>query len=250
MRVEHLFRYPVKGLTAEPLARAPLTAGETLPWDRAFALAQGDAPFDPAAPRFLAKQNFLCLMKNAAAAAVTARFEPATGRLALALPSGEGIEEDALDAGGRERIGAFLTRFMRAQAHGQPRFFHVPGHAFTDQKRKGVSLINLASLRDLEARVGAPRSLHRFRANVYFSGLPPFAELAWVGRRLRLGTAILGVFKTITRCPATEVNPETAERDADPVAELRAHYGHADLGVHATVEEAGEVAVGDGLALL
>lgn len=250
MRVEHLFRYPVKGLTAEPLEQVSLAVGETLPWDRAFALAQGDAGFDPAAPRFLAKQNFLCLMKNASAAAIAARFDPTTGRLALSLSSGDGIEEDALELVGRERIGGFLTRFMAAEARGQPRFHHVPGHAFTDQKRKGVSLINLASLRDLEARVGVPRSLRRFRANVYFSGLPPFAELAWVGRQLRLGTATLGVFKTITRCPATEVNPETAKRDADPVAELRTHYGHSDLGVHATVEEAGEVAVGDSLALL
>jgi uncharacterized protein YcbX len=58
------------------------------------------------------------------------------------------------------------------------------------------------------------------------------------------------VVKRTVRCAATEVNPQTAQRDADPVAELRAAYGHADLGVHAEVIEPGRVAVGDALALL
>ena len=55
---------------------------------------------------------------------------------------------------------------------------------------------------------------------------------------------MLRVTRPITRCPATEVNPETAERDADPVAELRRLYGHVELGVHAEVIEGGRFAVG------
>ena len=50
MRIEYLYRYPVKGLTAEALDSAEVEAGGCIPWDRAFALAQGDAGFDPAAP--------------------------------------------------------------------------------------------------------------------------------------------------------------------------------------------------------
>jgi hypothetical protein len=46
------------------------------------------------------------------------------------------------------------------------------------------------------------------------------------------------------------VNPETAERDADPVRELRAAFGHPDLGIYAEVIEGGEIAVGDALELL
>ena len=56
--------------------------------------------------------------------------------------------------------------------------------------------------------------------------------------------------KRIARCPATEVNPETAERDADPVKELRALYGHVDLGIHAEVIEGGKFAVGDAIEVL
>ena len=42
----------------------------------------------------------------------------------------------------------------------------------------------------------------------------------------------------------------TGERDADPVEELRALYGHVDLGVHAEVIEGGRFAVGDAIELL
>ncbi len=50
MRIETIYRYPVKGLTAEAMEEVALSPGATLPEDRRFALAQGDSAFDPAAP--------------------------------------------------------------------------------------------------------------------------------------------------------------------------------------------------------
>ena len=50
MRIEYLYRFPVKGLTAEALEEATVEPGGTIPWDRAFALAQGDSGFDAANP--------------------------------------------------------------------------------------------------------------------------------------------------------------------------------------------------------
>src|SRR5713101_2908256 len=38
MHLANLYRYPLKGLTPEPLQRASLAVGETLPFDRAWAL--------------------------------------------------------------------------------------------------------------------------------------------------------------------------------------------------------------------
>ena len=48
--VTHLYRYPVKGLSAEPLDQARIEAGSGFPLNRMFALALSDTPFDPAAP--------------------------------------------------------------------------------------------------------------------------------------------------------------------------------------------------------
>lgn len=250
MRVEHLYRYPVKGLTAEALETATLAPGQMIAWDRAFALAQGTAPFDPAAPAWMQKTHFMCLMANARAAALVAAFEARSGLLTIRAPDGAAIAEPALTEPGRAAIAAWLTAYLGEEARGAGRFHHVPGHAFSDVKAKLISLINLASIADLEARVGAPRDRMRFRANVYFSGAPAWSEFGWLGQEILIGGARLKVLRRIPRCAATEVNPATAARDADPVAELRAQYGHPDLGVYAEVIEGGEVAVGDALEVL
>jgi uncharacterized protein YcbX len=250
MRIEYLYRYPVKGLTAEALEWTEVETGGCIPWDRAFALAQGDSGFDPAQPAWLMKANFMCQMKNARIASLFSVFEPQSGRLTIRAPDGSSVTENALSMAGRERIGAFLTGFLGEEGRETPRFHYVPGHSFCDQRRKVVSLINLASLHDYEQKQGAHRHRRRFRANVWFSGAAPWAERDWVGQEIQVGGAVLRVVKPIDRCPATEVNPETAQRDADPVAELRALYGRVDLGVHAEVIEGGRFALGDALELL
>jgi uncharacterized protein YcbX len=250
MRIEHLYRYPVKGLTPEALETTTVAAGGTLPWDRAFALAQGDAPFDPDSPTWMQKTHFLCLMANAHAALLKSNFDPRTGVLTILAPSGDAVRENVLGEPGREKIGAWLAAFLGPEARGTPRFHHVPGHSFSDVSAKVISLINLASLDDLSRRVGALRHKRRFRANLYFSGAAAWSELEWVGRELLAGHARLRVRKRIPRCAATQVNPETAERDADPVRELRAAFGHPDLGIYAEVIEGGAIAVGDALELL
>jgi uncharacterized protein YcbX len=237
MRIEYVYRFPVKGLTAEAMEVAQVEAGEAIPWDRAFALAQGDAPFDPARPEFLPKQNFMCLMRNARIARLRATFEPRTGMLSILAPDGMGISENALSEAGRQRIGAFLAGFLGDEARGTPHFHYVPGHSFCDQRTKVISLINLASLCDYEAKVGGRRHRRRFRANVWFTGAPAWSEFDWVGREIQLGGAVLRVVKR-------------TERDIDPLAELRQLYGHTDLGIHAEVVEGGRFAVGDGVEVL
>jgi uncharacterized protein YcbX len=254
MRIEYLYRYPVKGLTAEALESAEVEPNGCIPWDRAFALAQGDSGFDPAAPVWLQKMNFMCHAKNAKVAALASVFEPRDGTLTIRQTDGSFVSANALSAEGRARITAFLTNYLGEEARvtptAAPAFCFVAGHSFCDQREKVVSLINMASLHDYEAKVGARRHRRRFRANVWFSGAPPWSERAWVGQQIQLGGAVLRVTKGIVRCPATEVNPVTAERDADPVAELRQFYGHAELGVHAKVVEGGRFALGDSIEVL
>ncbi len=250
VRIEHLYRYPVKGLSAEALEETAVEAGRAFPWDRAFALAQSDAPFDPVQPQWLKKTNFMCLMANAKIASLKSQFDPARGLLTIRAPGGADVTARPLEAAGRALLAQWLSFYLGEEARGTPVFHHVPGHVFGDQKTPVVSLINLASIADLEAKLGEKRHRLRFRANIYFSGLPALTELDWVGRELLVGGARLRVTKRTVRCPATQVNPETAERDANPVLELHRFYGHADLGIHAEVLEGGRVAMGDAIALV
>jgi uncharacterized protein len=247
MRVETLYRYPVKGLTAEALEVAELLAGECIADDRRFALAQGDAPFDEAAPDFLPKRHFACLMVNERLALISAAYDAHSGQLLLRIPGQGTLTAETGTEKGRLAIAAALTAYLGEEARGTPRFVSAAGHAFADDRKKGVTLINLASIHALEQASGLTLDPLRFRANVYFSGLPAWGEFDWVGQEVLLGGARLRIEKRTVRCPATQVNPGTGERDAPVPKLLRQHFGHADLGVHAVVVEGGRVALGDSL---
>lgn len=250
MRVERLYRYPVKGLSPEALEETHLEPGECILHDRRFALAQGDAPFDEAAPRFLPKRNFACLMVNERLALIASAFDPHENTLALRMPGFDPLLARTDTAEGKAQIARALTAYLGEEARGTPRFVESPGHAFADDRVKMITLINLASIADLEAKTGLTLDPLRFRANVYFSGLPAWAEFDWLGREIELGGARLRVEKRTIRCPATQVNPSTGERDAKVPLLLREHYGHADLGIHALVLEGGRLALGDGLEVM
>ena len=66
--VAAIYRYPVKGLSAERLDRVALTPGECLPHDRRFAIALGSTLFDPQRPEWLSKIHFIMLMRDEARA--------------------------------------------------------------------------------------------------------------------------------------------------------------------------------------
>jgi uncharacterized protein len=52
-----LYRYPVKGLTPEPLQQVALKIGQTFPADRRYAIENGPSGFDAAAPAWLPKST-------------------------------------------------------------------------------------------------------------------------------------------------------------------------------------------------
>ncbi len=250
MRVEHIYRYPVKGFSAEALEDVTLTPGECLPHDRVFALAQADSGFDPAAPVWMRKTNFACLMANARLAKLHTAYDPKTGDWVIRPVDGAAFIANIHTEAGRAAAEEWLTRFMAEEARGRLRFVEAPGYNFTDIPQKSVSIISLASLHALERAAGMRLDPIRFRANIYVSGGKEWGDFDLMGQEIQLGQAKLRVWKRIVRCPATEVNPETAERDAKPPRVLRENFGHADLGVQAEVLEGGRVSVGDSLEAL
>jgi uncharacterized protein YcbX len=118
---------------------------------------------------------------------------------------------------------------------------------FSDVAAKVVALIGLASITDLERVVRAPVDPRRFRANIYFAGGRPWEEMQWIGRKVAIGAVTLEVVKAITRCAATNVNPETAERDLNLPLALQQGFGHPNMGIYARVLTAGPIAVGDAI---
>ncbi|HEX7761846.1 MAG TPA: MOSC domain-containing protein [Caulobacteraceae bacterium] len=247
--ISALFRHPIKGFTPEKLDRARLTVGAAFPADRLFAVEDGPCGFDPTAPGFIPKQKFAVLAKIAEVAKARTAFDDATGALtatAQGLPDfiGNLGEPDAKAA-----FAAWLTTLLGAAADGPLRVIDGVGHRFLDHPLGHVSIINLASVRDLEQKLGRPVDPLRFRANLYVDGWPAWIENNWEGRSLSLGEARAKVFKPIVRCAATMVDPATAVRDIDVPAELFEHYGHVNCGIYVHVTQGGEIAVGDKVGL-
>jgi MOSC domain-containing protein len=247
-RIEGIYRYPVKGLTAERLAWARLMAGETIAADRLYAVENGPSGFDPAAAAYLPKQRFLMLMRNERLARLRSRFDPDTHVLAIDLDGTRVASGDLRTAAGRARIEAFLAAFCADELRGPPKVLHADGHSFSDVARKVVSIINLASIAEIESVLGLPVDPLRFRANLYVSGWPAWHEFSLLGGELRLGSAArVTVVKRIQRCAATEVDPVTGARDLPIPATLLRAFGHGDCGIYAEVIASGEIAVGDAL---
>lgn len=250
MHIESLYRYPVKGLTPEPLDRAKLTPGRCIPWDRAFALSQGDSTFDPQNPAWVPKTNFMCLVRNTAIAGLKTKFDEAAQSFSITTPEGETLSANPLTEAGQQVLTDFLTAYLGREArYGKqseaPRFYHFKDHSFCDHRTQVISLIGLGSLGALEQAAGAERDKRRFRANIYIGGIEPWAEFGWLGKKLAIGQTTLVVQERIDRCMATAVNPDTAIRDANPVQELRENFGHVDLGIFAEVLTGGEIRPGD-----
>jgi uncharacterized protein YcbX len=245
-----LYRYPVKGLSPQRLGSVRLEPGKTLPWDRAYAIENGPGRFDPDNPKHLPKINFLMLMRNERLAALRTEFDDETQTLTINR-DGRQIAKGALGSKlGRQLIEQFLAGYMKDELKGPPRIVFAPGHSFSDVAAKCVHLVNLATIRDVEGVVGGPLDPTRFRANVFFDGAEPWAEKKWLGRNLRIGEARLKVFAETNRCEATNVNPETAERDTAIPPTLLRTYGHTAVGVYATVATGGEVRPGDQIEIV
>lgn len=247
--VSRLYRYPVKGLSAEPMPRASLVAGEGLAFDRAYAIENGPGRFDPHHPQHLPKIAFLMLMRDERLATLEARFDDATQTLAILRGGKQVARGDLRTRLGCSMIEQFLAAYMKGSLRGAPRVVSAPGHMFSDVAPKCLHIVNLASVRDLERIAGRAIDPLRFRANVYIDGVEPWAELKWVGRDIMIGPAKLAVFKRTQRCDATNVDPVTAARDMALPALLQRTFGHSDFGIYATVVTAGDIAVGDTVGL-
>ena len=243
--IESLWRHPVKGFTPERLSHATLEAGAFFPCDRIFAVEDGPSGFDPAAPAWVTKQKFTVLAKIAKVARARTQYEEASGLLTVRAGGISDFHGRLTDDAGREAFAAWLTTFLGDEASGPLRVVQAPGHRFTDHPAGRISIVNLASVRDLEARVGRPIDPLRFRANVYVEGWPAWIENDAVGRDLRIGAAQARIFSPIVRCAATHVDPTSGERDLDLVRALHDNFGHVNCGIYGSITAGGTIAEGD-----
>ena len=242
-----IYRYPVKGLTPERLARAALSPGQTVSADRRYAIENGPSGFDPAEPKWLSKPHFLMLQRDEWLAALQTHYDDASRVLTIRRNGEVAAQGDLETAEGRAAIERFIATEYAGQIKGPPKILTSPGHSFSDVARKVLSIINLASVRTIENMVGQGVHPLRFRANLYVEGWPAWHEFDLLDRTLAIGDVRLKVVKRIVRCAAVNVDPDTAERDLAIPQALQRRLGHGDCGIYAEVTAGGSIAVGDAI---
>ena len=255
LTISRLNRFPIKGLSAEPLASVALRVAEGIPGDRFYGFARYNSGFDPSDPKPLPKDQFVVLLKEAGLASMQTRFFSEKQILEITY-NGNTFTFDMRSPKGCADSAAFLHKELALTDPQPPTFVSSEPHRFTDVSvvspvmMNAISVLNVASIEALSQRLGAKVHPARFRANIEVEGLPPFAEQNAIGSTLTFGDVALRLLQPTKRCAATEVNPETTERDLDLPYLLRKHLGHMNMGVYVEVVKPGELFLGQSGQLL
>lgn len=242
-------RFPVKGLSPQPLDAAELSPDQPIANDRRFALAHGGSAFDPAAPAFQKKAHFLTWIRNPPLAALECSFDAGGTKITI-KKDGRVLVRDAdlTSPLSRQDVERVVLEHIGAEgARSSVKVAEAPGAWFADVPDPYLSIQNTATLAELGRRTGAtgPLDHRRLRANLVIGGFPAWAELQWVGSQLEIGETVLAVEAVIGRCAATHVNPDTGIPDGNLVGTLTGVYGHNKCGIYARVVKGGRIRPGD-----
>jgi uncharacterized protein YcbX len=211
MRVEELWRYPIKSLAGEQLDAVDVSPAG-IPGDRVVQVydAKGQIVTSRTTPRLLGLKG-------------------TTG------PTGEPLVDGAPwtapgVARAIEAIVGLGARLIRDD--GPERFDVLPLLVATD---------------GAIAALGLDR--RRFRPNILVAGVDGLAEREWPGRRARIGQAIVAFKKLRGRCVMTTYDPDTLEQDPSVLRRIVQEMG-GRLALDSYVVQGGRVAVGDPVELL
>jgi uncharacterized protein YcbX len=253
--VDGLFVSPVKGMTPQPLAQVDLTAGRAFPYDRTIALARPGGAYEPGLRHGISKREFFVLVAEERLAGLTTHLDPSTGVFTVEVRGHRVLTADLGTEQGLADLRGFYARVLDLAPGTEPVVARDAGRRFTDtahnsdREMEFVSVVNLASVRDLAVRTGHDVDPLRFRGNVHLEGLPAWDEVELIGREFTLGGVRLRGTKPTERCATTEVEPGTGRRDL-PVPQLLAQtYGHDHMGFYAEVVDGGTLHDGAELTL-
>jgi uncharacterized protein len=200
------------------------------------------------------------------AALVTVRPSVEGTQLTLRLPDGSRIEGEMAfaeptpitafwgPAVGREVVGPWSAALSDLAGRSM-RLFRMEraGEGQDRGNDAAATLLTQASLDAIGRSAGAadPVDPRRFRMLFGISGADAHAEDGWLGRRVRLGEAVVVPLGNVGRCAVTTVHPDTGRADLDTLRGLRRYRSDVasteplPFGVYGRVAEPGAVAVGD-----
>jgi MOSC domain-containing protein len=211
MRVDQIWRYPVKSMAGERLEHAELRR-EGIPGDRTLYVVDAHG-------RVLTARNHPRLL--GLRAAVDAEGE--------VLVDGAPWYDPRTEAAVRAAAGEDA---QLVPASGSERFDILPLLVATDGSIHAFG-----------------HDLRRLRPNIVISGVEGLAERQWEGRLLAVGSAVIALADLRGRCIMTTLDPDTLEQDIGVYQRIRSRFG-GRLALNAWAGREGRIEVGDEVALL
>jgi uncharacterized protein len=224
--VVSLHRYPVKSLAGESVTRLEVDQRGCV-GDRQWSVrtAKDKIGSGKNSRRFAAIPGLLDV-----------RAFERDSRVAVTFPDGSTCFVDDAEAATR------LSRYV-----GQPVTF-ASETSVTHFDDGPISLIGRASVDALTEEQQEDVDPARFRANIHLATAGQFIEDSWLGRQLRIGTAVVQVEMTSPRC--VMVNMATADLPEQPGnLTAIARINNACLGIIAKVITPGTISLGDELTI-
>jgi uncharacterized protein YcbX len=243
MQVQQLWRHPVKSMQGERLLSTTFT-GTGQEHDRSYGVV------DRRSGRVLSGKTVPPLLFG--------RARVDAGTVVIRLPSGDEFAAD--DPAGAGILSAWLERdvFVERAAAGLRRAFQIqqaasdgepspsaptrdvlcPPGSFLDEAP--VHLVDAAWLRGADVR--------RFRPTVLVTGTAGDDEPSWVGRTVRLGSAVLEIVEPAGRCAMVQRPQPDLPRDVDLARTLIHEHGNV-VGLYARVIAGGPIGLGDPVSI-
>uniref|UniRef100_UPI0040482000 MOSC domain-containing protein n=1 Tax=Yoonia sp. TaxID=2212373 RepID=UPI0040482000 len=243
--VAALWRHPIKSHGREALAFVDLIAGQTMPWDRHWAVIHKDTKFDTTHPEWAMCRNFMIGTSTPDLAGIWAKLDTARGSITLSHQALGQITFAPDDKADRRRLVAWVQDLCPADGRQPQDIVTVPNRGMTDTAYPSISIMNTASHDAVASAMGIALERERWRGNIWLDGLAPWGEWGWIGQNVQIGEAVLRVREPIKRCKHTTAHPHSGRRDADTLAALRDNWKHQNFGLYAEVIQGGKIDLGD-----
>lgn len=234
--VKALYRYPVKSMRGESLAQAHLY-WHGLDGDRRYAFVRGD---NRSGFPWLTGREVSQLLRY-----VPYFADPddlINSPVCVHTPDGRTRPLDSAE---------LLAELV--QAYGKDVHLIKIGRGVYDSQV--LSLMSLASVRDLSQQAGTAIDSGRFRQNIILETFSdrPYEEESWLDAQLVFGarpdSARIRPNRRIKRCVMVNIDPQTAEKDPR-VLKAVTQVRDSCAGVYGSTEKPGTIKVGDVVRLV
>ncbi len=243
--VAEIWRHPIKSHGREALNTVTLTTGQTMPWDRHWAVTHEQTKFTAHEPKWVMCRNFMISVATPGLAGIWAKLDEDSGQITLSHADLPELKFDPSKTEDVERFLAWVGPLCPADKRLPNGIVSNEPRGMTDSAYPSVSIMTKASHAAVEAQLGQALEHQRWRGNIWLDGPEAWEEFNWTGQDIKIGNAILSVQEPIRRCMATAANPITGLRDVDTLGALRDGWDHQHFGVYATVKSGGTINVGD-----